>query len=140
MMQASCQSNLSCHMLCACLRGAREGAALNRFVELPGSRDRVCMGGCTSSHPWCRPAGPNGAASRLSPGSTPRARRSSPHEADLADLKFGHLIGTGSFGRVYKGARQPVHHAGIILEMHTWSGRAAHTPCDPVPGHLLCKS
>ncbi len=43
----------------------------------------------------------------MSPAVSPRARRSTTSESDFTDLKFGALIGTGSFGRVYKGE---LHH------------------------------
>ena len=39
----------------------------------------------------------------MSPAASPRARRNSTQESEFADLRFSALIGTGSFGRVYKG-------------------------------------
>lgn len=48
---------------------------------------------------------------QMSPSASPRARQKNTNESEFADLKFGALIGTGSFGRVYKGDFSPRKHS-----------------------------
>ena len=59
----------------------------------------------------------SGKGSRMSPAASPRARRSSTQESEFAGLKFSALIGTGSFGRVYKGKPCGLYLAHHITRM-----------------------
>ena len=71
----------------------------------------------------CVRAAAQSRASRMSPAASPRARRSTNIESDLAALKFGELLGIGSFGRVYKGEphcflRKGLRRLGSCLGLH----------------------